>query len=243
MSPVKEVCAARNQVIEAKILRRYGMTVQQFIDKGRKSFTDQVFYDICTRIDGVGLSLAFLLCGFDANHTPHLRVITADEPPQNFDSIAFAAIGTGASAALASLSFAADHHGFGRYSEIPDSLYHLLAAKFMAESATDVGHDTFCISIGKKGTFMIHHLAEKAVRDSWLKQGAPRPARSTLKILRDAIFESPQQFDPDVIERCLKYGSGAEKKIYGMIANAKRRKAKADLVATQSESQTLEGQR
>jgi len=240
----EELCATRNRLIEAKVLRRYGMTVQQFMDKGRKSFTDQVFYDICSRIDRVELSLTLLLAGFDARKVPHLRVITVDEPPQNFDSIAFAAIGSGAPAALASLSFAADHHGFSRYSEIHDSTCHLLAAKYMAESATDVGHNTFFLSVGKQGAVMLHDLATKAVRESWLKHGAPKRSLLTVKIIKDALYEGERFLDIEVLERCLKYGDRHEKKLYGLILNAKRRKALSDqqFIAKLPGSQTPEGE-
>ncbi len=100
--------------------------------------------------------------------------MSAGEPPHDFDSIGFAAIGSGAPAALASLSFATDHYGFGRYSDMRESAYHLLAAKFMSESATDVGQNTFFLSVGKNGNFFLHSLGMEAVRKSWMKHGAPK---------------------------------------------------------------------
>jgi hypothetical protein len=238
-----ELCSARNQLIESKVLRKYGMTVQQFIDKGRKSFTDSVFYDICNRIDRTELSLTFLLAGFDSNMAPHLRVITVDEPPQNFDSIAFAAIGSGAPAALASLSFAADHHGFGRHSEIAASAYHLLSAKYMSESATDVGRDTFFLSIGKRGTHMVHFMGDDAIRASWLKHGAPKHAKPTIGIIKDLLVTTDKLFSRGVIEKCVKYGTGENRKVARILLTAMKRKAAAELSSTQSDSRTLEGQR
>jgi hypothetical protein len=238
----EELCCTRNQLIESKVLRKYGMTVQQFIDKGKKSFTDNVFYDICTRIDRTELSLTFLLAGFDSEMMPHLRVITADEPPQNFDSIAFAAIGSGAPAALASLSFAADHHGFGRHSDLPDSTFHLLAAKYMAESATDVGHDTFFLSVGKRGSHMVHFTADDAIRSSWLKHGAPKHALPTIQIIRDVLVKTDKLFDGEVLEKCLKYASGGNKKMCRLLLGAMKRKELADLPSTPSVPRTLEGQ-
>ncbi|MFP5234570.1 MAG: hypothetical protein ACLGSD_01600 [Acidobacteriota bacterium] len=239
----EELWSARNQLIESKVLRKYGMTVQQFTEKGKKSFTDNVFYEICARIDRTELSLTFLLAGFDAKRVPHLRVVTAGEPPQNFDSIAFAAIGSGASAALASLSFAADHHGFGRHSDLHASTYHLLAAKYMAESATDVGHDTFFLSIGKRGSRMVHFTADDAIRASWLKHGAPRDAKPTLQIIKDVLVETDKLFDREVLEKCLKYASGSNKRFCRILVDAMRRKAAMGAPSAPSAPRVLEGQK
>lgn len=220
-----ELCSARNNLIESKVLRKYGLTIQQFTDKGKKSFTDSVFYDICTRIDRTELSLTFLLAGFDAGGDPHLRVITANEPPQNFDSIAFAAVGSGAPAALASLSFAADHHGFSRHSDQAASAFHLLAAKYMAESATDVGRDSFFLSIGKLGSHMIHFMADEAIRNSWLKHGAPKHSQQTLRIIKDVLVKCDQVFSQNTLEKCLKYAIGSSnKKIIRLFLQAISRK-------------------
>jgi hypothetical protein len=242
-----ELCEARNRVIEAKILKRYGMTVQQFLDRGRKSFTDRVFYEICSRIDREEISLQFLLAGFDENRVPHLRVISAHEPPNDFDSLGFAAIGSGASGALSSLSFAKDHLGFGRYSDMEPCAYHLLAAKYMAESATDVGRDTFFVSVGpKRGSYGLHTLGEEAIRKSWEKYGAPRHPKETIKILKDVLFPTDAYMSQHVLERCLKYGSGPQKKLFGIIVKAqKRKKLLQEQTAANSpklsDPQTLEG--
>lgn len=237
----EELWSARNQLIEAKVLRKYGMSVQQFTEKGRKSFTDGVFYDICKRIEQTELSLTFLLAGFDTKREPHLRVITADEPPQNFDSIAFAAIGSGASAALASLSFAADHHGFGRFSDMATCTYHLLAAKYMAESATDVGRDTFFLSVGKLGPHMIQYMADDAIRGSWLKHGAPRHAVPTVNIIKDVLVKTDDLFQPRTLRNCLKYASGGNRKVCRLLLESSERKELSASSAMSSAPQTLGG--
>ncbi|WP_146072167.1 hypothetical protein [Bryocella elongata] len=241
----EELCKTQNRVIEAKVLSKYGLTVEQFVNKGRKSFTDQVFYEICSRIDRENLSLQFLVAGFDTKNKPHIRIVSAGEPPHDFDSMGFAAIGSGAPAALASLSFAADHHGFCRYSDMDACAYHLYAAKFMSESATDVGRDTFFLSVGKQGTYSVHLLAEEAIRKAWLKDGAPRHSQRTIKILHDALYPTEKFLDAAVLARCLKYGDRTLKKLYGLILTASRRKASQTTVPTTSSSlpRTLEGQK
>jgi hypothetical protein len=213
-----ELCKTREQVIEAKVLKKYKMSASEFINRGKKVFTDSVFYDICGRIERENLSLEFIVAGFDKAKKPHIRVVSANEPPHDYDGIGYAAIGTGAPAALASLSFAKDHSGFGRDSDLEDAASHLLAAKYMAESATDVGKDTYFFSIGfKRGIchIMKSNGVMECLRRAWEKDGAPRHSKRAKKILKDIIFEQREHFlSLAVLSRCFKYFSSQEKKFF-----------------------------
>lgn len=212
-----ELCAARDRIVEAKVLKKYKMTIEQFLARGRKAFTEQVYANICTRIEQQNLSLTFTVAGFDRDKKAHLRVVTVDEPPCDFDGIGYAAIGTGAQAAMASLSFAKDHAGFGRDSSLEDVTSHLLAAKFMAESATDVGQDTFFLSVGfARGVcHMMTVGATEALRKTWKKDGAPRHSKKSVKILKDVIYKNTEHFlSRSVLERCFKYFSRRQKKLF-----------------------------
>lgn len=245
----EELCTTRDQVIEAKVLKRYKMDAEKFLKIGKKSFTDTVFYNICNRIDQEHLSLQFIVAGFDASGKPHLRVVSADEPPHDYDGIGYAAIGTGAASALASLSFAKDHCGFGRDTKMHEAAYHLIAAKFMAESATDVGRDTFFLSVGAKRVYHMFSIGGlSALRDAWEKDGAPRRSKRSIKVLEDIIYEHNEHFlSLPVLSRCFKYIAKKHKKVFKLMMQPdfqERLKSKShrEVLLTQLNSQKLEDQ-
>src|SRR5208283_2723388 len=63
---------------------------------------------------------------------------------RRFNSLGFWAIGSGAPAALSSLSFHISPKQLTVYSSVPEAVYFSLAAKFMAESVNDVGRTMPC---------------------------------------------------------------------------------------------------
>jgi len=242
----EELCTTRDHIIEAKVLKRYKMTADKFLKIGRKSFTDTVFYNICNRIEQENLSLQFIVAGFDASNKPHLRIVSADEPPHDYDGIGYAAIGTGAPSALASLSFAKDHCGFGRDTSMQEATYHLLAAKFMAESATDVGKETVFLSVGTSRVYYMFTLAMDALRRAWEKEGAPRKSKRSVSILNDILYEHNEHFlSHSVLTRCFKYIGRKHQKFFKRMMEPDfqeqlKSKSHRELLLTQLDSQTLE---
>ncbi len=230
----EEMAKTRQMKIEARILKKYGFTTESFIEKGKESLTEQAYYDLISRIDKEELSLSFLLVGFDEDKKGHLRVITADDLPQDYDTIGFAAIGSGASPALSSLAFAMDHSKFSRYCTEIDATHAVLAAKFMAESATDVGRSTFYVSIhaDRISRFMGSFGAIDTIRSMWEKRGAPRLSREVEAIIADVLYE-PEKEDgrpPAVVQRIRNHSS------------PERRKSIDAWLARRSASQTSEDQ-
>jgi hypothetical protein len=237
----EQLCETRNQVIEAKILKKYKLSVDDFIAKGKQSFTDQIYYDICSRIDRQELSLQFLVAGFDEKDKPHLRIVSADEPPHDYDTLGFAAVGTGAPAALASLTFAKDHNAFARHCNLEDAAYFVLAAKFMAESATDVGKDTYVIGFTPTEVSHLYDMGGiDTIRKMWLKNGAPRCSASTISTIKNLFYSDKEGFlNPAVMERCLPYiARGNRKAVRTLIDIAKQAQARKSL-PTSSTDQTL----
>src|SRR5690349_19709085 len=129
----------RDRVAEAEILKPHGFDMATFSTEGKDRCTETVFYDLHTELQRKTLSLDFIVAGFDAKGVGHIRFTNCVTPPQNYDSLSFWAIGTGAHAALASLSHAVEHNMLSRYDSPEKTLYNVLAAKFMAEYARDVG--------------------------------------------------------------------------------------------------------
>jgi hypothetical protein len=242
----EQLCQTRNRIIESKVLKKYNLSLEEFVSKGKKSFTEQAYYDIYNRIERERLSLEFLVAGFDAHDKPHLRIVTAEEPPHDYDSLGFASVGSGAAAALASLTFAKDHCAFARHCDIEEATYFLLSAKFMAESATDVGRETFFLSISPtRGIYHLYDMgAVDEVRRLWLKEGAQRRSKRTIKALKDLLYSHVEGFfNSAVMGRSMKYVRPSFRKgMKALIEVAKERETGKKL-AKPSDSQTLEGQR
>jgi ATP-dependent protease HslVU (ClpYQ) peptidase subunit len=181
----------RRQKVEAKILSKLGFTVETFRTEGKDSLTESAYYDVVSEIRRMELSLTFLLCGFDELGEGHLRVVASDDSPQDCDMLGFAAIGSGASAALSSLSFTKDHCNFYPSATSAEVFYYVLAAKFMAESATDVGKDTFdvCLVHGAGCEFLSPYAGgSETVRDAWLEKGAPRKSAEAIEAISSMIY-------------------------------------------------------
>ena len=212
-----ELAATLRQKIESRILRKIGMTMELFLTSGKESLTESVYYDIFSEIRREEMSLTFLLAGFDSSGTAHIRVVTSDDAPQDYDLLGFAAIGSGALNALASLSFAKDYNSLSESNDIHEVTYHVLVAKFMAESATDVGKDTFYVCIGPSG--ICHFLNPFAggvdpIRKEWEQSGAPRTSVETLEVIKAIGYHSPDKADSlEMLERVKVHASPVNRSI------------------------------
>jgi hypothetical protein len=180
----------RDRIAEAKILNKHGFD-KTFRTRGKELCTSELFYDLHTKLEQVTLSLDFMISGFDAKGVAHIRFTNCETPPEDYDALGFYAIGSGAPAAMASLSYAVEHFILSAHSEVGDVVYHAMAAKFMAESATDVGQDTFVVVMHlEKGEedhtvcrFMPVLGGDEYVKQRWKDEGAPRiPPKIAIEI-------------------------------------------------------------
>jgi len=190
----EEIVLERQKLIEAAVLKKYGFSADSFLKKGKRLCSEALYSDLIIKVSQIEISLAFLLCGFSPNGFAQIWCIYANSSPQNYDIPGFWAIGSGANAALSSLSFSVEHHHYGRHSELENSIYHLLAAKFMSESARDVGKGTFTVILQANGD--MHHLYNKhvkAMRDVWLKEGAPQVSHGAIKFIGEKLVHLPRE--------------------------------------------------
>jgi hypothetical protein len=173
----EECNAERDRVIEASVLKRRGYTWKIFKDAGKDFCTEAVYFDMQNEISAVKLSLDFLVVGFDGKkQNPHIFYTNWETPPECYDDLGFYAIGSGAANAISYLAHAVEYLDYGKAAGKGTVLYHLMAAKFMAESAQDVGRDTFPIIFPKDGPILTTHPlgGDDFIRDKWKKAGAPR---------------------------------------------------------------------
>jgi hypothetical protein len=199
------------RIQEAKVLRKHGYSSDQFVKAGKELCTDSVFFDIHSELEKVKLSLDFLVAGFDEDGNGHIRYTNSTTPPQDYDSLGFWAIGRGQHSALSSISHAIENLVLSVQRDKGTVLYHLLAAKFMAESATDVGRDTsvMVVSPTHKPEFLLLGLDEY-VRERWKKDGAPRVPKGVTEALNTLLASADKAVDRDYMDKAAKYGKLAK---------------------------------
>jgi 20S proteasome alpha/beta subunit len=206
----------RDRLTEAEILRPHGYDWATFRQQGKDLCTDAVFYDIHTALQKRTLSLDFIIAGFDNKNQAHIRFTNCTTPPEDYDSIGFWAIGTGAQAALSSLAQAVEYLSMSRFSDAETVLYHTLAAKFMAESARDVGRDTtelITLASGESGLRFLNPFGGvDYIRKRWEKEGAPKTPRNISRDMADLLVNNVKHcFTAEKLETAAKHSPTARK--------------------------------
>jgi len=158
--------------VEAQVLRRYNFTAKSFQAEGKKRCTASVYNNLCAEIANVKLSLRFLLAGFDDKNKGHIIVGGGEDAPTDYTPLGFMAIGTGAHAALSSLMYHRERQHISASVSESQCLYVTAAAKFMAESARDVGKHTNIAVISTEQVRVV--TGERKIRKVWEGEGAPR---------------------------------------------------------------------
>lgn len=195
---------------EAKVLIKHGYLSEQFRKAGKELCTDSVFFDIHSELEKVKLSLDFLVAGFDDEGNGHIRYTNSVTPPEDYDSLGFWAIGRGQHSALSSISHAVEHLRLSQHRDKGTVLYHLLAAKFMAESATDVGEDTsvMVLSPSHRAEFLLLG-SDEYVRQQWKKNGAPRVPKGVAEAINILLAPAEKAMDQEYLDKAVKYTKSA----------------------------------
>jgi hypothetical protein len=172
------------QEATAKYLSRYRLTMREFLKNGAKLFPQAQYEDMHREIRNLRLGCEFLAYGFD--DSPHIfRVIEPGKIVYE-DESGFAAIGSGWYSAVSTLFF----HGVNTSMELWEVVYHVLEAKFMAESAPGIGVETSCQILNQDGTFTsVFDSAIDEIRRVWTRSGMPRVPRNAEKIVSDVVQE------------------------------------------------------
>jgi hypothetical protein len=180
--------------IDAKVLRRYGYTVKSFRDEGKKKCTASVYNGLCSKIANVKISLRFLLAGFDAKNKGHIIVGGGEEAPKDYTMLGFWAIGTGSDAALSSLIYHRERQHISSSAPVEQCLYVALAAKFMSESARDVGEFTTASTVSIADGFHLPHV--NPIKAIWESEGAPSLPKDIETRIRSFIV-TPERAEQD----------------------------------------------
>lgn len=193
-------------------------TAKSFKSSGKRLCSDAVYHDLYARSQRISLSLKFLLCGFDAKGKGHIRCVEAKSPPQDFDLLGFYAIGTGANAALSSLCDAIERLHMTRDSDGAAVAYHCLAAKFMAESASDVGNKDTWLGSMKRGQDMRYITplyGMDYVRKMWERRGAPRIPSEATTTISDLLMTFRESLTREGIAKAVRYSPQKLKALRG----------------------------
>lgn len=176
---------------EARILQRYGLTMEKFRDDGLRMFGSDVFNRIGRQIEDVSLGVDFLVCGFDGAGEPHLFTVGSPGIIKVYDQIGFWAVGSGQQSALSSLFFS----GYNRSKDLNEAIYRVCEAKFMAESASGVGASTF-VSV-RSFPDVIAYIPNgaplaKDIRKAWEREGRPRMPKKIKNVIKNKFGKQMQ---------------------------------------------------
>jgi ATP-dependent protease HslVU (ClpYQ) peptidase subunit len=172
------------------VLSRIGLTMKDFLAK-REQIGDLVFQQLIADISRITVGCDLLFVGHDNNNSSHIIGVsnpTPEHPSFTTEYPSFAAIGSGGYLADTIL------HSLRHYaaSTLEEAVYHVACAKFMAESASDVGETTYISVIYPDGSHvtMYPDFIDKKLRKIWETKVKPRIYNNVLPEIREEI-ENP----------------------------------------------------
>jgi hypothetical protein len=167
----------------SKCLGRWGLTMEKFLETGRKKFGPDNFDRLCHQIEQVKLQCQFLVYGFDGMAQPHLFTVQNPGYAEVKDTPGYWAIGNGAFAAMSMLGFLRQSVVVG----LPQTYYNVCAAKFMAENASDVGQYSFMSEISADGFCDRDYNIGNVAREAWDRHGKPTTPKGVLDKIEELI--------------------------------------------------------
>lgn len=146
--------------IESHILGKYGMTLDEFKQTGKAVFTEDVYEHVFKEIDDYELKVQFLFGGFSPDCAPHIFTLLEPGTTNYFDRTGYWAIGSGKHAAVSHLA----SYPYQRTDSIAVCIYRVMAAKMAAETAREVGKNTY-VSLRFRGLGIVIDLSEKMMAE------------------------------------------------------------------------------
>jgi ATP-dependent protease HslVU (ClpYQ) peptidase subunit len=161
------------ETVADEFLIPYQMTLREFKRSGRKLLNPEVHADISIRMRHYDMGCAFLVYGYDQKKQPHIFEVRSPGKVSFHDKPGFWAIGAGASSALSMLALLGQAREVTR---LPATIYNVLAAKFVSETASDVGPKTFFMvqEYGSYAFSVVGVKLEQRMRQLWDEVGRPR---------------------------------------------------------------------
>lgn len=187
----------RDEQIGASVLRKHGFTFESFREHGREKCSESVYDQLHDRIDRFKFSLEFLVAGFDVDGVAHICHLDSQGSVSSYDDLGFWAIGSGAHAALSSLSFHVERDDMCTHcSCVHQTAYFACEAKFMAETDVRVGKESAFLSIHQmdeqEPQFFFQDEME-TIKKRWLKYGAPKPSNRVMAGIYELMSKLPSK--------------------------------------------------
>jgi hypothetical protein len=179
----------RKLLIETRVLPEFDVSTYRKFQELKR--TDEVLYlTIKDKVTAVEENWNLLFAGFDNRRCPHLFIISGPGIVQYCDSQKYAAIGSGAFAALVWLAF----YGYGSRRPIGELLFGVLSAKFFAEKASDVGQTTLLSTVKSDISALFHFNNDEvsAVKKAW--EGLAKYPDASAKDLENKMAMTYQMF-------------------------------------------------
>jgi hypothetical protein len=167
-------------------LKRFGLTMETFLEKGKELLTPESFNSFREKIDQITIGCELMAFGFDEEQMPHIIVIRDPGTLEFCDPRAFSfrAIGTGAYSAESILYF----HEVNWTMPLEKGIYHVCEAKFMAESAIGVGGTSTGAILQANGGFtLLEDYNINKVRDLWEAKGKPCLPTDTQTVVSEVL--------------------------------------------------------
>ncbi len=177
----------REELITDTFLTSFDMTLTQFKRYGREQLNSEIHADFSFRIKNFDLGCTFLIHGFDDEGEPHIFTVSNPGTVDTYDKPGFWAIGAGKNSAISMLA------ALGQHSErhsLYETIYNVLAAKYISEGASDVGKETWMF-VHQRGSsaFMHKPKMEEEVRKIWEKKGRPTTNSEAVRVIAEAGIE------------------------------------------------------
>jgi len=177
----------RRQHAVDRVLSTFGLSMDEFLKQGRTIF-GSTFREIKNELDRTDLGCEFLVAGFDQNGVGNIFTVSNPGISRNRTSVGYWAIGSGAYTALSAMLF----HSVNWQDSAASVMYHVLEAKFMAESADGVGKHTLLNISGADGPpTALTEAGIENIRKVWAQSGRPRVPPGVLEGIEKGLEQLP----------------------------------------------------
>jgi hypothetical protein len=167
------------RIIEADVLRPYGLTQKEFSRKGKAWLGEVRFNHIADRIEAVDLGVELLVAGLDAVAQPQLFNVSPRGVVRPA-ALPFHAIGAGAAVALGALYSLA----YFPTLDLEETIYRACAAKFAAENVPSVGESTYATVISPLSHTWTLVMEIDRLRELWRTKGQPPVPTGARSLIR-----------------------------------------------------------
>lgn len=173
--------------IECRVLSPHGYKLDAFRNHGAQQLPPQDLNRLLLACESVALGVEALAVGFD-DEGAHIVKVEERRKPESYDIPGFWAIGSGSHPAVTTLLFHSHNRGLDFKDPSSECVYHVLEAKFMAETVRTVGERTMLLMLRENcQTLFLSTSAIEKIRKIWRKSGAPRVPQSALAHAQDFL--------------------------------------------------------